>query len=98
MTMMAVRASGRVTGGVGNIRVRIDRLTLEGVDWRPVQRAQFERAFAGELSRLLREPAPQLAERHEAFLKARFTQTGGGDPRAMGMVVARSIFERLRAG
>lgn len=80
-----------------SIHVRIERLTVEGVDWQPAQRAQFERAFVGELARLLargdapaRSGAIASARAPDAAVPARAT------PHHVGVRVARSVFEGMR--
>lgn len=84
------------------INVHIDRITLEGVDWQPAQRAQFERAFAGELSRLLREASANLTGlnaspsiftgQNLSSLTTDAALPANPTPRSMGVQVAQSVF------
>jgi hypothetical protein len=87
------------------INVHIDRITLEGVDWQPAQRAQFERAFAGELLRLLREATVNLtgldhsnrgfSDRNLSGLSADAALLANPTPRSMGVQVAQSVFNSM---
>ncbi len=78
------------------ITIHIDRITLEGVDWQPAQRAQFERAFAGELSRLLSETAQNLtgfnASRSVTHVAGNAAVPANPTPHSMGVQVAQSVF------
>jgi hypothetical protein len=84
------------------INVHIDRITLEGVDWQPVQRVQFERAFAGELSRLLREATVNLTglnaspsiftSQNLSGLTTDAALPANPTPRSMGVQVAQSVY------
>ncbi len=84
------------------INIHIDRITLEGVEWQPAQRAQFERAFAGELSRLLREATVDLTglnarpaiftSQNLSSLSADAALPANPTPRTMGVQVAQSVF------
>lgn len=78
------------------INVHIERITLEGVEWQPAQRAQFERAFAGELSRLLREATMSRtglnASQHLSGLVGDVALPANPTPRSMGVQVAQSVF------
>lgn len=87
------------------INIHIDRITLEGVEWQPAQRAQFERAFAGELSRLLGEASVNLpglnaspsifTSQNLSGLSAAATLPANTTPRSMGVQVAQSVFNSM---
>ena len=89
-----------------NINVHIERITLEGVDWQPAQRVQFERALAGELSRLLQQAAQDLMDlnmNHAVFtsqnlsgLSADAALPANPTPRSMGVQVAQSVFNAMQ--
>ena len=82
-----------------NINVHIERITLEGVDWQPAQRAQFERAFAGELSRLLQAAAHDRtglnASQNLSGLVGEAALPANPTPRSMGVQVAQSVFNSM---
>ena len=87
------------------INVHIDRITLDGMEWQPAQRAQFERAFAGELSRLLREATVNLtgldqrsrvfSEKNLSGLITDAALPANPTPRSMGVQVAQSVFNSM---
>jgi hypothetical protein len=89
-----------------NINVHIERITLEGVEWQPAQRAQFERAFAGELSRLLQAVTQNLTglnASHTIFTSQNLPGLAGdaalpanATPRNMGVQVAQSVFNAMQ--
>jgi hypothetical protein len=82
-----------------NINVHIDRITLEGVEWQPAQRAQFERAFTGELSRLLQETTQDRtvlnASQNLSGLAGDTALPASPTPRSMGVQVAQSVFKSM---
>lgn len=78
------------------INLHIERITLEGVDWQPAQRAQFERAFTGELSRLLSSSAAPTQDRAVPFTPAPdATLPANPTPRSIGVQVAQSVFASM---
>lgn len=81
------------------INLHIERITLEGVEWQPAQRAQFERAFAGELSRLLRAAAQDQtglnASQNLSGLVGEAALPANPTPRSMGVQVAQSVFNSM---
>jgi hypothetical protein len=86
------------TGGNNsmNIRVHIERVMLEGVDWQPAQRAHFERAFAGELARLLANGDPPTQAGAVPFARAPDAMLPPNPtPHSMGVQVARSVFKSM---
>lgn len=88
------------------INIHIERITLEGVEWQPAQRAQFERAFAGELSRLLQEVTVNLTGLNvdQSIFTSQNLSGLVGDaalpanptPRSMGVQVAQSVFNSMK--
>ena len=84
-----------------NINLHIERITLEDVDWQPAQRAQFERAFAGELSRLLQAAAQDQtglnASQNLSGLVGEAALPANPTPRSMGVQVAQSVFNSLNS-
>lgn len=76
-----------------SIYVHVERLTVEGVAWRPAERAQFERAFAGELARLMARGGVPARDAAAASARAPAVawpaRAGSAD---LGVRVARSVF------
>jgi hypothetical protein len=79
-----------------SVRLRIDRIVLDGYEFGPRERALFESTMSGELTRLLTE-APVGAGGSIAVPAAAASpvEANGADPAGLGVAVARSVHAGL---
>ena len=82
-----------------NVNLHIERLVVEGRNWKPAQRAQFETAFTTELSRLLKScgVAEDLAggAAMPELPAAMAPIERDTSPLVAGARVARAVFQRI---
>ena len=79
-----------------SVRLRIERIVLEGYGFGPRERGRFEASFSAELALLL--GAGEVGARGSVAMPAAVAPsvgTGVSEPGALGEAVARSVYSGL---
>ena len=82
-----------------NVNLHIERLVIDGKNWQPAQRAQFETAFTTELSRLLKScgvSGERAGVAGGPEVPAATASIGRDTPPSIaGAHIARAVFQRI---